>query len=198
MYTRLTGQGLHAAAPRCSQAAMSAFSQPASTRRPPGPGRLAASVDLRDPPHAHQRGRPGPEHQLLQVTDPSQVPRLRCREDPLPQTPYVILGLAPIHSIPARNNVLWSVRHHRGVQLAHRFRCPRSSSLSRAHLTASAPFRARAPGPVSGQLSGTASGGASHHVPVSCCLSATGIRFSVTLFPPGIWAFLTVGLPGTT
>jgi hypothetical protein len=39
---------------------------------------------------------------------------------------------------------------------------------------------------------------ASHHVPVSCCLSATGIRFSVTLFPPGSWAFLTVGLPGTT
>ena len=39
---------------------------------------------------------------------------------------------------------------------------------------------------------------ASHHVPVSCCLSATGIRFSVTLFPPGNWAFLTVGLPGTT
>jgi hypothetical protein len=39
---------------------------------------------------------------------------------------------------------------------------------------------------------------ASHHVPVSCCLSATGIRFSVTLFPPGTWAFLTVGLPGTT
>jgi hypothetical protein len=35
---------------------------------------------------------------------------------------------------------------------------PWSSSLSRAHLTASAPFRARAPGPVSGQLSGTASG----------------------------------------
>ena len=52
--------------------------------------------------------------------------------------------------------------------------------------------------PVSGQLSGTASGGASHHVPVSCCLPATGIRFSVTLFPPGSWAFLTVGLPGTT
>jgi hypothetical protein len=32
--------------------------------------------------------------------------------------------------------------------------------------------------PVSGQLSGTASGGASHRVPVSCCLSAAGVRFS--------------------
>ena len=172
---------------------------PACQHDPPvDPGRLAASVDLRHPPHAHQSGRTGPEHQLLQITDPSQVPRLRRREDPLPQTPYVILGLAPIHGIPARRNVLRSVHHHRGIQLAHRFRCPCPSSLSRAHLTASAPFRARAPGPVSGQLSGTASGGASHHVPVSCCLSATGIRFSVTLFPPGSWAFLTVGLPGTT
>jgi hypothetical protein len=31
--------------------------------------------------------------------------------------------------------------------------------------------------PVSGQLSRTASGRASHHVPVSCCLSAAGVRF---------------------
>jgi hypothetical protein len=30
---------------------------------------------------------------------------------------------------------------------------------------------------------------------VSRCLSATGIRFSVILFPPGSWALLTVGLP---
>jgi hypothetical protein len=64
-----------------------------------------------------------------------------------------------------------------------------------AHLIASARFRVRAPGPVSGQLSETTSGGASHRVPVSCCLSATGIRFSIILFPPRDWAFLTVGLP---
>ena len=32
---------------------------------------------------------------------------------------------------------------------------------------------------------------------VSCCLSATGVRFSVILFPPGSWALLTVGLPNT-
>lgn len=30
---------------------------------------------------------------------------------------------------------------------------------------------------------------------VSRRLSATGISFSVILFPPGSWAFLTVGLP---
>jgi hypothetical protein len=32
-------------------------------------------------------------------------------------------------------------------------------------------------------------------VPVSCCLSTTGIRFSVIRFPPRDWAFLAVGLP---
>ena len=38
--------------------------------------------------------------------------------------------------------------------------------------------------------------GPSHiNVPVSRRLSATGIRFSVILFPPGSWALLTVGLP---
>jgi hypothetical protein len=30
---------------------------------------------------------------------------------------------------------------------------------------------------------------------VSCCLSATGVRFSVIRFPPRSWALLTVGLP---
>jgi len=32
-------------------------------------------------------------------------------------------------------------------------------------------------------------------VPLSCCLSATGIRFLGVLFPPRNSAFLTVGLP---
>jgi hypothetical protein len=118
---------------------------PACQHDPPvDPCRLAASVDLRYPPHAHQSARAGPEHQLLQVADPFEVPRLRCREDPLPQTPYGLLGCTPAHSVPARMAILRSVHHHRGVQLAHRFRCPCPSSLSRAHLTASAPFRARA------------------------------------------------------
>ena len=33
------------------------------------------------------------------------------------------------------------------------------------------------------------------HVPVSCRLSAAGVRFMVILCPLGSWAFLTVGLP---
>ena len=36
------------------------------------------------------------------------------------------------------------------------------------------------------------------HVPVSCRLSAAGVRFSVIRFPPRDWAFLAVGLPGKT
>ena len=83
----------------------------------------AASIDLGHPPHADQRVRPGPEHQLLQIADPLEVPRLRRREDPLPQTPYVLPGGTPVHLMPPTRLVLRSVHHgsRRGVQLAHRF-----------------------------------------------------------------------------
>ena len=108
---------------------------------PVDPGRLAASVDLRHPPHAHQRVAAGPEHQFLQAADLLQVPGPRCREDPLPQPPYVLLGLAPVHLVPFREAVLRSVHRDRrwryrvsgavhGVQLALRFR--RCSLLSSA------------------------------------------------------------------
>ena len=88
--------------------------------------RLAASIALRHPPHAHQRVGARAEHQLLQVADLLEVPRLRRREDPLPQPPYVFLRGTPINSAPDEDRVLWSVRrdNRRGVQLAHRFgRC---------------------------------------------------------------------------
>ena len=48
------------------------------------PGRLAASIDLRDPPHRNECVAARTEHQLLQVADPLQVPFPRRREDPLP------------------------------------------------------------------------------------------------------------------
>jgi hypothetical protein len=71
-----------------------------------------------------------------------------------------------------------------------------SSFSPRAHLTVSARFRGRAPGPISGQLSASCQLEASTLPPaVSCRLSATGIRFSLILFPPRDWALLTVGLP---
>ena len=80
----------------------------------------------------------------------------------------------------------------RGSERVSRHRCPTCPSVpvhrhrvvQRLTWPTSAPFRARAPGPVSGQLSGTTGGGAGHAVPVSCCLSATGIRFLGILFPP--------------
>ena len=85
--------------------------------------RQAPSVALRHPPHAHQRVRARPEHQLLQTADPCEVPRLRRREDPLPQAPYVSLCPPPVNLTPVKGRVLWSVRHDCGVQHARRFRC---------------------------------------------------------------------------
>ena len=50
--------------------------------------------------------------------------------------------------------------------------------------------------PVSGRLSGPLRPeGTDQHVPVSRCVSAAGISFSVILFPPRDSALLTVGLP---
>ena len=168
------GQGPPPAAPRCSQAASSAFSR-LPARSAVDPGRPAASVDLRHPPHAHQSVAAGAEHQLLQVADLSQVPGLRCREDPPSQTPYVLFDLAPVHSVPVEAIVLRSV-HQIGVQLVPRFGVL-PSSLRRLTRPASALFRAgQQPYPAS--YAGTAGGGASTRFPVSCCLSATGIRFS--------------------
>lgn len=40
-------------------------------------------------------------------------PGLRCREDSLPQPPYVLLGPAPVHLVPVRQPVLWSVHQGR-------------------------------------------------------------------------------------
>jgi site-specific DNA recombinase len=79
------------------------------------PGRLAASILLRHPPHAHQRVRAGAEHQLLQIADLGKVPCPRRREDPLPQPPYVLLDLAPIHGVPVQRLVLGSVHHDTAV-----------------------------------------------------------------------------------
>jgi hypothetical protein len=58
-----------------------------------------------------------------------------------------------------------------------RVRTPRRSDRG-AHLTRVSTLSGPGTSPVSGQLAGTASGRASHPVPVSCCLSAAGVRFS--------------------
>jgi len=81
-----------------------------------------------------KRVRAGPQRQLLQISDPFEVPCLRCREDLLSQSPYIVLGRTPVHGVPVEGNVVRSVRHrikHGGVQLVHRFRPPRSSHRHR-------------------------------------------------------------------
>src|ERR1035437_8680329 len=110
--------------------------------------------------------------------------------NPLPQTPYVLLGGPPTNSVPVQGFVLRSVHHavsakHRrwlrrhGVQLALRFRLRCQC------------FHTGPPGPRQHHF------GSGHYVPypasypqdrrrrgrptrpeVSCCLSATGISFS--------------------
>ena len=105
--------------------------------------RQTTGVALRHPPHADQRVRARAEHQLLQPADPWKVPRLRCREDPLPQPPYVRLRTPPVNLAPALSVVLWSTHHH--GRPSRRPACPsvpgsRSSSSPQAHLTASAPL----------------------------------------------------------
>jgi len=89
---------------------------PVNTRR------QAPCIALRNPPHADKRVGARAEHQLLQVSDPLEVPNLRRREDPLAQTPYVILSGAPVHSVPLEHNVLRSV-HHDGAPKALAARC---------------------------------------------------------------------------
>ena len=76
--------------------------------------RQAASIALRDPPHAQQCVGAGTEQQLLQVADPFEVACLRCREDPLPQPPYAIFHGTPVDRVPIQDLALRSVhRHHR-------------------------------------------------------------------------------------
>ena len=90
-----------------------------------------------------------------------------------------------------------SPQQRRGVQLVHRFRQSSSSSSPQAHLTHVSTLSGPGIEPVSGQLCGTAGGGASHvsRFPVAFRLPA--FASWVILFPLGNWAFLAVGLPGT-
>ena len=153
--------------------------------------RLAASVDLRHSPNAQQSVRSGAQHQPLQTSDPLQVPFLRRREDPLPQTPYFPLGPVPVHLVPVEQVILRSVHRDRGrgVQRAHRFQRCRHRYLHRLTRPASAPFRARTGVPIRPVIRDDQRE-SGHAVPVSRRLSAAGIRFSGHPFPAG-----DVGLP---
>ena len=161
--------------------------------------RLAASIVLRDPPHADQRVSAGPEHQFLQTADLLQVPRLARREDPLPQALYVPLHGTPRNSVPVHRSARRSVHvggNRLGVQLALRFQ--RSYQVC---LTGSPGPRQLPCGPgIASRIRPVMreiAGGQRLAFPVSCCLSAAGVRFLDHPVPLGISAFLAVGLPGS-
>jgi len=173
---------------------------------PVDPGRAAASVDLRHPPHADQRAAAGPEHQLLQVADLLQVPGLRCREDPPPQPPYVVLGPAPVHLVPVQNTALWSV--HRGSSRRCRARaschrrptCPsvpasRPALPRRLTRPASAPFQARACALIRPVMREPLAEEPAPGSRFPAAFRPPAFASRVFLHPPGDCAFLTVGLP---
>ena len=105
---------------------------------------------------------------------------MACQSRMSPSGPFTTDG----HASPPRQRL----RRH-GVQLVLRFRCRRHQS-SQAHLAHVSTLSGPGTQPVSGQLSETTGGGAGHRVPVSCCLSATGIRFLGHPVPAG-----ELGLP---
>jgi hypothetical protein len=176
---------------------------------PVDPGCAAASVDLRHPPHADQRAATGPEHQLLQVTDPFQVPGLRRREDPLPQPPYVLLGPAPVHLVPVRETALRSVhpgspgRHRARVCCHRRPTCPsvpasRLALLRRLTRPASAPFRAGAPAPIRPVMREPLAEEPAPGSRFPAAFRPPAFASRAFLRPPGYSASLTVGLPAHT
>ena len=186
-----------------------------------------ASIALRHLPHADQRVRPAPEHQLLQAADPLVVPGLRCREDPLPQPPYLLLPRPPVGLIPLNRHVtgavLRSVRcpglalhlshggsdpfaalPYRGGKAIARHRVQLALRFrrlaafsSQTHLAHVSTLSGPGNCPYPASYPGRLVKGTSHRAPVSCCLSATGIGFLGHPDPPRNSASLTVGLPAT-
>src|SRR5450759_292004 len=97
IYTRLTGRACHGSAGYCTRSTSSAFAVEDSTTSPSTPAVLRpALISVTRRTLADQRVCAVAEHQLLQTADPLEFPGLRRREDPLPETPYVVLNLAPI------------------------------------------------------------------------------------------------------
>src|SRR6266498_2242107 len=97
MCTRLTAVGCHDERDWCTRTATAALASEVNATSPSNPGGLAPGIALRHLPHADQRVRPAPQHQLLQVPDLRPVLPLRRLEDPLPQPPYFLLAGLPVN-----------------------------------------------------------------------------------------------------
>ena len=181
---------------RWRSTASAALADEVNATSPVDARRLAASVVLRHPPHADQRVRPAPQHQLLQVADPLQVPVLRRLEDPLPQPPYVVLDRAPVDRVPVQ------VRRPRGpftsigVQLArkcwrrHR-RLSKGSPGPRQHPSGSAQTRGIRP-----VIRPRRRRRRHYWVRFPAAFRPPAFASWAILFPPRRSAFLTVGPPG--
>lgn len=106
------------------------------------------------------------------------------REDPTPQPPYVALVQPPINGVPLQGHVLGSVHRHR------RLTCPSVPTypvlcLHRLTRLTSARLHGRALWPsIRPVIRKRPDGGPVTMLPLSCCLSATGVLFLGVLFPP--------------
>ena len=156
--------------------------------------RQAASVALRHPAHAQQRVRARTEHQLLQIADLLEVPCLRRREDPLPQTPYAVLDRTPVDRMPIQDLAPRSVHRNvtdrpagrwwrLGVQLVRRLGRRRHGFLTGSPASCQHPFGSGT-SPYPASYPPTRRWRPTPCMPAgSCRLSATGIRFWGILCP---------------
>src|SRR5215831_2800288 len=176
MNTRLTGRGLHAAAPCCSQAAISAFSQPASTTLPSTPAVLRpalTSVTRRTLTNAFARE---PSISFCRLRTFFRSPallavKIRCRS-------------RRTSSSTARQPTASQSRTSPSGPFAAAAapNLPIGSGASNHQVHTGSPDPRQLPfgpgiRPYPASYPGTASGGASTRCPVSCRLSATGLRF---------------------
>jgi hypothetical protein len=168
--------------------------------------RLAASIALRDLPHADERVGAAAQHQLLQIADLLQIPVPRRLEDPLPQSPYVVLMGTPGDGVPVEDGVLRSVHvegRHRDREAVSRHRCPTCPSvpaLRRRSVKGSPGPRQLPFGP--GRRPYPAGYARRPRRERPCCpgfplpFGAPALASWTVLRPPRSWASLTVGLPG--
>ena len=200
MYTRLTGWACHGSVSCCTQSTSSALASGCNTTFPSMPAVLRpalSSVTRRTLTSVFARDRSINFCRLRTLLrSPACVAvKIRCRRRRTSSS-----AGPPVDRVPVKEVVLRSVHHsdhdgrrrlHRrhGVQLVLRFRCHRHRFRTGSPDPRQHPFGSGHQ-PVSGQLSGTVGGGADHGVPVSCCLSATGIRFLGHPVPAG-----ELGLP---
>ena len=201
MYTRLTGMALNGSALCCTLSASCILASGVSTTSPSTPAvrrpalrsvtrRTLTSV------FARERSINFCNRRTLARSPAFDAVKIRCRNR---RTSSSTRRQSIWRQSKGASSGPFTTTVRRGVQLVLGFRGHRSSFSSQAHLTASAPLSRPGTRPgIRPVIRDDQPGGAGHRVPVSRCLSAAGIRFSVIRFPPGSWAFLTVGLPAQT